>query len=74
VSNTLPLGEIMLTAVETAAISEGLPTNRAQWYTIIPLLFRWLEINFSSPYHQFYVSCSPTRERSSGSSGTLSNS
>jgi len=74
VTNTLPLGEIMLTTVVTATISEGVPTNRAEWHTFIPLIFGWLEINFSSPYHQFYVSCSPTREWPSGSYGTMSNS
>jgi len=72
VSNNLPLGEIMLTADETAAMSEGVPTNRAEWHTFLSLIFRWLEINFSSVYHQFYVSCSPTREWSSGSYGTMS--
>jgi hypothetical protein len=30
VTNTLPVGEIMLTAVETAATAEGVPTNRAE--------------------------------------------
>lgn len=35
VTNTLPLGEIMLTAVETAANSEGVPTNQAGWHTFL---------------------------------------
>ena len=52
VTNILPLGEIMLTAVETAAISEGVPTNR----------------------RSDTFACSPTREWSSGSYGTMSNS